>query len=109
MAERRFDDVMYVHSDRRAGKSCDVPYRSLVPKRIDGLLASGRASHVFPPHFRARYCALLNGQAAGIAAAMCVQAGVQPRDLDVREFQKALLRHDCPLGTEARLKELGLR
>jgi len=109
LAERRFDDVLYVYSDRRAEKSCDVPYRALIPRGIDGLLACGRSSLVYGPNFRARCFMLLNGQAAGVAAALCVAGGVEPRELDVRKLQSALVELGCPLGDEERLRELGLK
>jgi len=52
---------------------------------------------------------LMNGQAAGIAAALCVKDGVQPRDLQVKKLQQILVDLGCPVGNDARLKELGLR
>ena len=108
-AERRFPDVIYLYCDRRTQKNCEVPYRMLVPKGIDGLLASGRASHVYGPNLRARCYTMLNGQAAGVAAALCVRSGVEPRALDVKELQRALLELRCPFADEPRLRELGLR
>jgi len=108
LAERRFDDVIYIFASGRDQKNCDVPYRSLVPKKIDGLIASGRASFIYGPNFRARYSVLLNGQAAGLAAALCASENVKPRDLDVKKLQRALLKLRCPLGNEKRIKELGL-
>ena len=33
------------------------------------------------------------GQAAGIAAALCAKDGIEPRDLDVAELQKILLKN----------------
>ena len=107
-AGRRFDDAIYVFNGDRSGTTCDIPYRSLVPKKIDGLLASGRSSFIYGPNFRQRYSVLLNGQAAGIAAALCAKDNVQPRDLDVKKLQRALVKLNCPLGDHARLVELGL-
>ncbi|NLX07599.1 MAG: FAD-dependent oxidoreductase [Phycisphaerae bacterium] len=107
-AGRRFDDAIYPFSNGSAKDSCDVPYRSLVPKETDGLLAAGRSAFVYGPNFRSRYSAMLNGQAAGVAAAICAKDNVQPRNLDIKKLQKALLALRCPLGTPERLKELGL-
>ena len=74
--------------------SYQVPYGSLVPQRIDGLLVSGRcistdhwtmqAARLIPP-------AMMTGQAAGTAAAMAVAQGVSPRDLDVAALQQRLV------------------
>ena len=109
-AERQFDDVIYIYNDRRSQKNCDVPYRALVPREIDGLLATGRSAMPYGPNFRARCNMLLNGQAAGVAAALCVRDEIQPRDLDARRLQKILVQElDCPLAEEERLGEMGLK
>jgi hypothetical protein len=107
-AGRRFDDAIYIYSNGRSQTNCDIPYRSLVPKKVDGLLAAGRSSFIYGPNFRVRYSALLSGQAAGVAAALCARQNVQPRNLDVKKLQGALLKLNCPLGNHARLAELGL-
>ncbi|HZF17519.1 MAG TPA: FAD-dependent oxidoreductase [Steroidobacteraceae bacterium] len=70
-----------------------VPYESLVPFRLDGLLACGRhissdaSSHGFMREIPQCW---LTGQAAGVAAAVAVNAGVQPRAVDVRAVQAEL-------------------
>ena len=108
-AQRSFDDVLFVYHDDKIPNRCDIPYRSLVPKEVDGLLAAGRASHAYGPNFRARCNVLMNGQAAGVAAALCAADDVEPRHLDVRKLQRALLELRSPLGEEDRLQALGLR
>lgn len=74
-------------------KGYTIPYRCLVPVALDGLLLTGRnisGTHMAHSNFRVMpICANL-GQAAGTAAALCSQAGVAPRDLDVRALQAAL-------------------
>ena len=108
-AERRFDDVVYIYDDGRVHKNCDVPYRALIPKEIDGLIATGRSAMPYGPNFRVRCNMFLNGQAAGVAAALCARNGVQPRHLDVKELQKILVHElHCPLAEEERLAQLGL-
>ena len=70
-----------------------IPYRCLVPKKIDGLLLAGRCisgTHKASSNFRVMPVCAMIGQAAGSAAALCVQQGVQPRALDVRELQRVL-------------------
>ena len=70
-----------------------VPYDVLLPARLDGLLACGRhvscdpSSHGFMREIPQCW---LTGQAAGAAAAVAVNAGVQPRAVDVRDVQAAL-------------------
>ena len=109
MAEHRFDDVIYQYNDRRSQKNCEIPYRALVPRKIDGLLACGKSAMRYGPNFRARCGMFLNGQAAGVAAALCVKQGVQPRDLDVKLLQRVLYKDlHCPLAEGERLEELDL-
>ena len=70
-----------------------VPYGSLVPRALDGLLAAGRHiscdanSHGFMREIPQCW---LTGQAAGVAAALAVSAKVQPRAVDIAELQKTL-------------------
>jgi hypothetical protein len=70
-----------------------VPYEALVPARLDGLLACGRHiscdanSHGFMREIPQCW---LTGQAAGVAAAVAANSGVQPRAVNVRDVQAAL-------------------
>ena len=117
----RFDDVLFrnTHNARMehggAEKSgYDTPYRSMLPKGMDGLLVTGRASSYVrrghdPGSTRARGALMLLGQAAGTAAAMSIKDGVSPRKLDVKKLQRELLKEGFNMGEEARLAELGLR
>lgn len=71
----------------------DIPYRSLVPKHIDGLLLSGRCiSGTSEAHgsYRTQGGIMGIGQAAGAAAVACVRANVQPRQADIQEIHKLL-------------------
>lgn len=75
------------------GRSYGIPYRCLVPKRMNGLLAAGRclsATHDALGSARVMAICLATGQAAGVAAALSARAGVNPRDLDVPRLQTAL-------------------
>ncbi len=104
----QFADVIYMYYDEKVHRNCDVPYRMLLPKGVDGLIAAGRSGMVYGPNLRARYSVMLDAQAAGVAAALCAADGIQPRQLDVRKLQRILWQHGCPLGDRVRLKELGL-
>jgi hypothetical protein len=71
----------------------EIPYRSLVPKRIDNLLVAGRcisATHMADAFTRNQPAVMATGQAAGIAAALCARNNKSPRDMEVRELQKRL-------------------
>ena len=72
-----------------------IPYGALVPETLDGLLACGRHiscdrnSHGFMREIPQCW---ITGQAAGVAAALAVAQGVQPRAVDVAALQQALQR-----------------
>ena len=71
-----------------------VPYGALVPRTLDGLLACGRHiscdknSHGFMREIPQCW---ITGQAAGVAAALSVKSGVQPRAVDIGQLQDRLL------------------
>ena len=72
----------------------DIPYRSLVPRTVDGLVLSGRViSGTSGAHgsYRTQGGIMGIGQASGIAAAMCVLDNEQPRYLEVKKLQKKLI------------------
>ena len=107
--KKHFPDVIYRYDNERSAGYSEFPYRMLLPRKINGLLAAGRSAFYYGPNFRQRYHVLLHGRAVGLAAAMSIRAGIEPRKLDVKKFQKALLKEGCPVGDDKRLKELGLK
>ena len=71
----------------------DIPYRCFLPKGIDGLLTCGRCisgTHRAHASYRVMGICIATGQAAGTAAALSSNNGVTPRELDVKQLQKAL-------------------
>jgi len=117
-AGRRFDDVLYLYGEFRAlrytaergdPKWVDLPYRVLLAKDVDGLMAAGRCASGIPDTLlRNRMAAKVMGQACGTAAALAARQGVSPKEVDVKQLQRLLLEAGFYLGDEARLKELGL-
>jgi hypothetical protein len=81
-----------------------IPYGSLVPEQLDGLLACGRHiscdrnSHGFMREIPQCW---ITGQAAGVAAALAVAAGVQPRHVNIDRLQQALLDQGVYLRPQA--------
>ncbi|MDO9541923.1 MAG: FAD-dependent oxidoreductase [Kiritimatiellia bacterium] len=72
---------------------CEVPYRCLIPKRIDGLLLACRALSVtYDAHmaFRMQKDIQRIGEVAGIAAAMSAKSGLFPGAIDIRKLQSVL-------------------
>ena len=96
LEKRTFPDVV------ARGRDYYTPYRSLIPKGIEGLLAAGRCyaatsdaqkiSREIPP-------VMVMGEAAGTAAALALESGVAVRRVDVPTLQKRLLKQGVNLGT----------
>ncbi|MCU1416780.1 MAG: hypothetical protein JWP32_954, partial [Schumannella sp.] len=86
------------------GAGYGIPYRTLLPASIEGMLLGGRCISVDHRAFGSTRntppCAM-TGQAAGIAAAIASRKGVTPRQLDVAEVQAALESIGVVLGTKA--------
>ena len=100
---RRFDDVVAISSCpiihyygcRRylEHEGYDIPYRSLLPRKIDNLLVAGRCisseQQPYESH-RAMAPIMAIGQAAGTAAALCSKTGSNPRALDIALLLRTL-------------------
>jgi hypothetical protein len=81
-----------------------MPYRVLLPKEIDNLLVAGRhysatsqaqkMSREIPP-------CMAMGEAAGVAAALALNAGVTVRDVDVSALQKTLRTQGADPGDQS--------
>ncbi|BAU06397.1 FAD-dependent oxidoreductase [Fischerella sp. NIES-3754] len=79
---------------RWTGTPFTIPYRCLIPVETDGLLVCEKnisVSHIANGATRLQPVVMGIGQAAGMAAAICVELNCQPRDLPVRVLQTALL------------------
>ncbi|MHC4354793.1 MAG: FAD-dependent oxidoreductase [Planctomycetota bacterium] len=98
---RKFDDVIawrsgfldigFVRLSKM--KIHDVPYRSILPEKLDGLLVAGRcisATHVAASAGKSMGNCVATGHAAGLAAAMSAKQRCLPRDLKVGQLQEAL-------------------
>jgi hypothetical protein len=78
----------------RNGGDYDIPYRSLVPERTDGLLVAGRclsATREAAGSVRMGAQCMASGHAAGVAAAMAAREGVLPRAVSVENLRRALV------------------
>ena len=97
----RFGPMSNQYVTVKNGNWYGVPYRCLVPLKVDGLLVAGRclsatseaagAVRVMPP-------VMAMGQAAGTAAALCVKTGASPRSLDAAALVKTLKEQGAFLG-----------
>ena len=80
-----------------------LPYRILLPQRVDNLLVAGRCAsmtHTGQAAARVSGGCFVMGQAAGTAAALAVNAGVRPRDLPVAQLQQRLQADGAYLGRD---------
>jgi hypothetical protein len=71
-----------------------APYGIMVPKEIDGLLVpmAVSATHIGFQVLRLEPIRMAMGQAAGNAAALCVKRKLEPRQVDVPELQRMLVK-----------------
>lgn len=72
----------------------DIPYEVMLPRKVENLYTSGRCisgTHRAHASYRVMNIAAAIGQAAGVAAALCVEEDVNPRNLDVKLLQNKLL------------------
>ncbi len=80
-----------------------IPYRATLPRNLDGLFVVGRAmsgTHIAMSAYRVMPIVGAVGQSIGVAAALCVQLGTQPRQLDPGLVQKAVTRAPQDLRLE---------
>ncbi|WP_373233489.1 FAD-dependent oxidoreductase, partial [Cohnella sp.] len=104
---RRFEDVVAqtnyeidIHNptggastDERKLDGYDIPYRSLLPERVDGLIVAGRsisATHVAMSSMRVQATCYALGQAAGVAAALAIESDRPVADISIPELHQRL-------------------
>lgn len=78
-----------------------LPYGSILPQGVDNLLVGGRclsADDDALGQLRLWPVCAVTGQAAGVAAALCLRHGVSPQQLDVALLQKELTDQGMDLG-----------
>ncbi|MGI6496122.1 MAG: FAD-dependent oxidoreductase [Kiritimatiellia bacterium] len=76
-----------------SGESYGIPYRALVPQRLENVLVAGRcisADRSIQASIRVMPCCYVTGQAAGAAAALASRADGETRSVDVPALQDAL-------------------
>lgn len=80
------------------GSSYGIPFGTLVPAAIDGLLVAGRclsATHDAHASVRSIAQCMAMGQASGTAAAIAAREGVKPRAIDRDELRATLALNDA--------------
>ncbi len=75
------------------GESYSIPYRCLVPKKLTNVLVTGRsvgADHAMQASIRVIPGCYITGQAAGVAAAVCVEDGSAAKDGNIVRIKELL-------------------
>lgn len=113
---RHFDDSIAVASypidiHRPGDEGCtliwcgdcyDIPYRSLVPQKVNNLLVAGRCigtTHEAMGAIRVMATCMAIGEAAGRAAKQAIRAGLTPSTIDVATLQAELRAKGAYLRT----------
>ena len=101
-----FEDTIAVFANNDRGaeslkyNKVYVPYRSLVPESVEGLMVACRAfssDDVANTYFNLIPHCMCFGQAAGTAAAMAVEKGIAVRDVPYAELKERLLAQNVIL------------
>lgn len=103
LAGKKYDDTIAIiprYSPPGESAHIQIPYRCLVPIKVDGLLVAGRS---FSSDMVANntinlipHCIAM-GQAAGTAAALAIKNNVNIRDVNIRALQNSLVKQNVPL------------
>lgn len=87
----------------KPGAFREIPYRALVPLKIDNLLTAGRnisCDFMGQSGTRLVLTCLNMGQAAGTAAALSIKDNIAPRRLDVKRLQDRLVEQGFTINQE---------
>lgn len=123
-AGRRFEDgICHVrfgvdihHPDPKEGRGLknishpfyDIPFRSLLPLEIDNLMMAGRCisgDHIAMASYRVTGDAVSMGEAVGVAAAMSLESGLMPWELNPAELRNRLEQFRDTAGKPALQQE----
>ncbi len=94
-------DVVFKFAPEGSRGYNQLPYRMLLPKRIDNLMVAGRCAsmtHMGQSAARVSGACFAMGQAAGSAADLALGSNLPPRGIDVGELQRRLARDGAFLG-----------
>ncbi|MCM8772554.1 MAG: FAD-dependent oxidoreductase [Candidatus Omnitrophica bacterium] len=87
----------------KPGQYYEIPYRCLIPKKIDNLLVAGRCiSTDFEAQSGTRLImtCITMGHAAGTASALSIKENISPRKLDTEILREKLIKEGINLNKE---------
>jgi hypothetical protein len=79
----------------------EIPYRCLLPQKVEGLLVAGRCISTDQQSYesyRAMAPTMCLGEAAGTAAALCVKSQKSPKEIDVELIRNQLIKQGAEIG-----------
>jgi hypothetical protein len=98
-------DIHTPDKDRgiRTGKvsTYEIPFSCMLPKGLEGIILAGRpisATHQAMASTRVIPIGMAQAEAAGVAAAMCVEQNKPVRDIDIHALQQRLVALGAELG-----------
>jgi len=97
----KFNDVIGYSGAYANAPEFQIPYGSLVPAKVENVLAAGRcisADFEVADITRLIPVCWVTGQAAGLAAALCIQNKCKPRHVNVAKLQDLLHQQGAYLG-----------
>ncbi len=97
----KFKDVIGYSGAYANAPEFQIPYGSLVPAKVENVLAAGRcisAEFEVADITRLIPVCWVTGQAAGLAAALCIQDNCKPRNVNVAKLQNLLHEQGAYLG-----------
>ena len=97
----KFKDVIGYSGAYANAPEFQIPYGSLVPSKVENVLAAGRcisADFEVADITRLIPVCWVTGQAAGLAAALCIQDKCKPRNVSVTKLQNLLHQQGAYLG-----------
>jgi FAD dependent oxidoreductase len=97
----KFEDVIGYSGAYANAPAFQIPYGSLVPAKVENVLAAGRcisADFEVADITRLIPVCWVTGQAAGLAAALCIQHNCKPRNVNVAKLQDLLHQQGAYLG-----------
>jgi ribulose 1,5-bisphosphate synthetase/thiazole synthase len=97
----KFKDVIGYSGGAGNADAFQIPYGSLVPSKVENVLVAGRCiSTDFEVGDITRLIPVcwVTGQAAGLAAALCIQDKCKPRNVSITKLQNLLRQQGAHLG-----------
>lgn len=106
----RFEDSIGMAGDWRntANDPWEIPYSTMIPEKIRNVAAAGRNTSSEGEAWeitRVIPCAVVTGEAAGVAAALAVKNGVTVDEVPYDAVARCLVRR----GVKLHLSDVGLK